>query len=161
MGVSGSGKTTVAKCLAFSTSSEFYDADFFHSSEAKAKMSEGEPLTDEDRAPWLQKIQVTIDRWLHEEKNVVLACSALKAKYRQVLRCDNPLVKLVYLKGSYALLHERLLKRKDHFMKVELLQSQLDTLEEPSKREALIIDISKELPIIVQEIKNSLSLKDI
>jgi gluconokinase len=133
MGVSGSGKTTVAKCLAYSTSSEFYDADFFHSSDAKAKMSNGEPLTDEDRDPWLQKIQIEIDQWLNDKKNVVLACSALKAKYRQVLRCDDPRVKLVYLKGSFSLLHERLLNRQDHFMKAELLQSQLDTLEEPSK----------------------------
>lgn len=157
MGVSGSGKTTVSQSLAATMGSEFYDADFFHSSDAKAKMARGESLTDDDREPWLQKIQVAIDQWLIDDKNVILACSALKAKYRQVLRCNDPRVRVVYLKGSYELLHERLVKRQNHFMKAELLQSQLDTLEEPSKDEAILIDIANNLPSIIEKIKTSLS----
>lgn len=158
MGVSGSGKTTVSQSLASATNWEFYDADFFHSSEAKTKMASGEPLTDEDRAPWLKEMQTAIDQWLNDDKNIILACSALKPNYRQILRCDDSRVKLVYLKGSYVLLHERLMKRQNHFMKAELLQSQLDTLEEPSEDEAIVIDISKDIPTIVQEIRTNLSL---
>jgi gluconokinase len=158
MGVSGSGKTTVSQSLASATNWEFYDADFFHSSGAKSKMSSGKPLTDEDRAPWLQEMQAAIDQWLNDDKNIILACSALKPNYRQILRCDDSRVKLVYLKGSYALLHERLMRRQNHFMKAELLQSQLDTLEEPNEDEAIVIDISKDIPTIVQEIRTSLSL---
>jgi len=156
MGVSGSGKTTVGKAIASAMEWEFSDADCFHSDAAKEKMSRGEPLTDTDRAPWLQQIGESIAQWLQEDRNVILSCSALKASYRQVLFCYHPQVHLVYLKGSYKLIEERLHNRLDHFMKADLLHSQFSTLEEPSQAEAIYIDISQDLEQIVREIRNYL-----
>lgn len=156
MGVAGSGKTTIGQALADATGWEFSDADSFHSGAAKEKMAKGEPLTDIDRAPWLQIMQNSITQWLQEEKNVILACSALKASYRQMLYCDLPQVHLFYLKGSYELIEQRLHNRIGHFMKAGLLQSQFKTLEEPTQAEAIYIDISQNLEVIVQDIKNYL-----
>ncbi|NEU79525.1 gluconokinase [Nostoc sp. UIC 10630] len=156
MGVAGSGKTTIGQALADATGWEFSDADSFHSGAAKEKMAKGEPLTDIDRTPWLQIMQNSITQWLQEEKNVILACSALKASYRQMLYCDHPQVHLFYLKGSYELIEQRLHNRIGHFMKAGLLQSQFKTLEEPTQAEAIYIDISQNLEVIVQEIKNYL-----
>jgi len=156
MGVSGSGKTTVGKALAAATGWEFNDADCFHSDAAKEKMSEGEPLTDTDRAPWLQRMGKVIAQWLQEDRNVILPCSALKASYRQILYCYHPQVNLVYLKGSYELIEERLYSRLDHFMKANLLHSQFSTLEEPISEEAIYIDISQNLEDIVQQIMDYL-----
>jgi gluconokinase len=156
MGVAGSGKTTIGQKVATRMGWEFSDADSFHSEAAVAKMGRGEPLTDDDRAPWLELLRHTIESWLAAEQNVVLACSALKIRYRQVLQCDDPSVKLVYLKGSYDLLAERLRDRSNHFMKVELLNSQLTILEEPSPAEALHVDISQNEESIVQQIYNYL-----
>lgn len=156
MGVAGSGKTSVGQALADVTGWEFHDADSFHSVAAKDKMSRGEPLTDADRTPWLQTMGEAIAQWLQAEKNTILACSALKASYRQILSADDPRVKLVYLKGGYELIDQRLRDRISHFMKPNLLQSQFDTLEEPTPAEAIYIDISQDLEAIVQEIKNYL-----
>ena len=157
MGVSGSGKTTIGEKFSNSMGFEFHDADSFHSLDAKQKMSTGIPLTDLDRQPWLMKIQSEIDKWLCEKRTVVLACSALKAEYRELLRCNDPRVKLVYLKGSSELLKERLSKRENHFLKADLLQSQLDTLEEPSAKESLIIDISDEICESIDTLKKVFS----
>lgn len=151
MGVAGSGKTTIGQKVATRMGWAFSDADAFHSEAAVAKMGRGEPLTDNDRAPWLELLRHTIESWLAAEQNVVLACSALKIRYRQVLQCNDPRVKLVYLKGSYDLLAERL-RDRSHFMKVELLNSQLTILEEPSPAEALHVDISQDEESIVQQI---------
>ena len=156
MGVSGSGKSTVGQAVASAKGWEFYDADSFHSAAAKEKMSRGEALTDTDRTPWLNIMQEHITQWLQADKNAILACSALKASYRQILYCDDPRVKLVYLKGSHELIKQRLLKRPAHFMNPNLLQSQFDTLEEPTEDESIYIDISQDLEIIVLEIKKYL-----
>lgn len=156
MGVAGSGKTSVGQALAAATGWEFHDADSFHSAAAKDKMGRGEPLTDTDRTPWLQTMEEAIAQWLQAEKNTILACSALKASYRQILYCDDPRVRLVYLQGSYELIDQRLSDRISHFMKPNLLQSQFDTLEEPTPAEAIYIDISQDLKAIVQEIQNYL-----
>jgi gluconokinase len=153
MGVAGSGKTTIGQAFAAAMEWEFSDADWFHSSTAKEKMSRAEPLTDTDRQPWLQSLQNAIAQWLQADKNVILACSALKASYRQILHVDDPRVKLVYLHGSYELIEQRLRDRLGHFMKANLLQSQFDTLEVPTPCEALYIDISQDLEAIVQEIR--------
>jgi gluconokinase len=156
MGVAGSGKTTIGKILALHKGWAFHDADDFHSEAAKNKMERGEPLTDDDRTPWLEKMRVEIEFWLNAEESVVLGCSALKGRYRQVLHCDDPRVKLVYLKGSYSLLEKRLRDRPDHFMKAEMLKSQFDALEEPSPLEAIQVDIDVNPDIIVQQISNRL-----
>jgi gluconokinase len=152
MGVAGSGKTTIGQMLAVKTGWEFSDADAFHSEAAIAKMGRGEALTDTDRAPWLTTLRTAIDSWLVANRTVILACSALKASYRQVLQEDDPRVKLVYLKGSFELLAQRLRDRPNHFMKVEMLVSQFAILEEPPPEEALYIDISQDSVSIVQQI---------
>jgi len=154
MGVSGSGKTTVGKLLAQSLNWDFSDADDFHPSANIEKMSRGIPLEDADRLPWLLQLQAAIDRWLLENKNVVLACSALKASYREMLCRDLQRMKIVYLKGSFHLLATRLKTRENHYMKADLLLSQLETLEEPE--DAIIIDASQPLELIVNQIKNHL-----
>ena len=154
MGVSGSGKTTVGKLLAQSLNWDFSDADDFHPSANIEKMSRGIPLEDADRLPWLLQLQAAIDRWLLENKNIVLACSALKASYRKILCPDPQRMKIVYLKGSFHLLATRLKTRENHYMKADLLLSQLDTLEEPE--DAMIVDASQPLEVIVRQIKNHL-----
>ena len=154
MGVSGSGKTTVGKLLAQSLNWDFSDADDFHPSANIEKMSRGIPLEDADRLPWLLQLQAAIDRWLLENKNVVLACSALKASYREMLCRDQQRMKIVYLKCSFEVLAARLTSRENHYMKADLLLSQLDTLEEPE--DAMIVDASQPLELIVRQIKNHL-----
>ena len=154
MGVSGSGKTTVGKLLAQSLNWDFSDADDYHPSANIEKMSLSIPLEDADRLPWLLQLQAAIDRWLLENKNVVLACSALKASYREMLCRDQQRMKIVYLKGSFHLLATRLKTRENHYMKADLLLSQLETLEEPEN--AIIIDASQPLELIVRQIKNDL-----
>ncbi|MEG3935403.1 MULTISPECIES: gluconokinase [unclassified Microcoleus] len=150
MGVSGSGKTTVGKLLAQSLNWDFSDADDFHPSANIDKMSRGIPLEDADRLPWLLQLQAAIDRWLLENKNVVLACSALKTSYRELLYRDPKRMKIVYLKCSFQLLATRLKTRENHYMKADLLLSQLDSLEEP--QDAIIIDASQPLELIVRQI---------
>ncbi|WP_366665025.1 gluconokinase [Microcoleus sp. bin48.metabat.b7b8b9.023] len=154
MGVSGSGKTTVGKLLAESLNWDFSDADDFHPPGNIEKMSRGIPLEDGDRLPWLLQLQGTIDRWLLENKNVVLACSALKASYREMLFRDKQRMKIVYLKGDFELFAPRLKTRENHYMKVDLLLSQFATLEEPEN--AIIIDASQQLELMLRQIKNHL-----
>jgi gluconokinase len=138
MGVSGAGKTTVGQLLASQLGWEFVDADDYHPLESVEKMRNGTPLTDADRAPWLDKLRELIARWLATKKNIVLACSALKQAYREKLQV-TPEVKLVYLKGSSQLLQQRLRNRRGHFMTEPMLESQLAALEEPG--EAWVIDV--------------------
>lgn len=156
MGVSGSGKTTIGKLLANTLNWEFKDADDFHSVDNIEKMRLGIPLNDADRKPWLKDLQTVIALWLKENQNVILACSALKTRYRQYLRLDNDNIQLVYLKGSLDILQQRLLNRQNHFMSEKLLNSQLDTLEEPD--DAICMDISELPQLIVQNIRKALEI---
>lgn len=158
MGPAGSGKTTVGELLAAQLSWEFADGDDFHPPANIAKMSRGGALTDENRLPWLQSIRRAMQQWVAEGKSVVLACSALKRSYRDLLGIDPSAknVKLVYLKGSYELLLERLHSRKGHYMKEQMLASQLADLEEPT--DAITIDISDSPEQIVSEIRAQLGL---
>ncbi|MEH2290466.1 gluconokinase [Nostoc sp.] len=156
MGVSGSGKTTIGKLLADSLEWEFSDADTFHSPENIEKMRRGIPLSEDDRIPWLQDLQTAIKHWLQENKNVVLACSALKDSYRQFLVLDKERIKLVYLKGSYELIKMRLQERSNHYMSEKLLDSQFYTLEEPV--DTLCMDIAQPSQIIVQNIRTALEI---
>ena len=154
MGVSGSGKTTIGEKLAESLGYKFADADDYHPQENIDKMRNGIALSDKDRIPWLQKMQDVIKQHLSENTNIVITCSALKASYRQMLLINHESVKLVYLKGSFELIHKRLKERLNHFMSEKLLKSQFDILEEPL--EAITVDISQSLEDIVQEILDKL-----
>ena len=155
MGPAGSGKTTVGKILASQLSWDFLDGDDFHSPANIEKMSRGVPLADADRIPWLNSMHEAMLRWQTEGRNAVLACSALKRSYRELLTINND-VKLVYLRGTYELLRERLRSRKGHYAGEQLLASQLKDLEEPA--DAITIDAAGSPEQIVAEIRKRLSL---
>jgi len=153
MGVTGAGKTTVGEALAKDLGWRLADADDYHSTANIAKMRAGIPLTDEDRAPWLQALHDAVVAWLAAGENIVLACSALKATYRNLLLA-SPDVKLVYLRGNLELFAARMAARHNHFMNPQLLRSQLETLEEP--KDALTVDASLTKQQIVAEIRGAL-----
>ncbi len=152
MGVSGSGKTTVGKRLAEALDWQFIDADDLHSRENVEKMGRGIPLEECDRHPWLMAMRQQISAWLQQDKNVVLACSALKQSYREILDCSLEPIKLVYLKGSQAMIEERMQSRSEHFMPLDLLNSQFEALEEPTPEEAIHLDISLPISDILERI---------
>jgi gluconokinase len=135
MGVSGSGKSTIAERLAQRLNWTFEDGDRFHPASNVAKMSAGHPLTDEDRWPWLQAIANEIDRVCTAGEHAVIACSALKRSYRDVLVHGRNDVRIVYLNGTQELIANRLAQRKGHFMPPGLLTSQFKTLEPPGADE--------------------------
>jgi gluconokinase len=155
MGVSGAGKTTVGSLLARELHWDFADADDFHSVTNIEKMRAGIPLTDADRAPWLDTLCALVTRWIAEKKNAVLACSALKRSYRDVLKVDEN-VQFVYLKGDRDLFSQRLLERHHHYMKQEMLDSQLLTLEPPV--DAIAVNANATPEGIVNEIRAQLGL---
>jgi carbohydrate kinase (thermoresistant glucokinase family) len=135
MGVSGSGKSTIAAALARRRGCQFVEGDRFHPPANVAKMHAGTPLTDEDRWPWLRAIAAFIDNSRAAHCRAVISCSALKRQYRDVLIGDRPDVALIYLKGSPELIARRLASRQAHFMPASLLESQFATLEEPQLEE--------------------------
>lgn len=153
MGVAGSGKTTVGKLLAHHLGCEFFDGDDFHSAASVSKMSQGIPLTDTDRAPWLARIASSIRDWIARSQNVVLAASALKQTYRDQLLISGD-VRLVYLRGTYELILSRMQARGDHYMKPAMLRSQFETLEEPEA--AITVSIDKPPAEIAHEIAHRL-----
>ncbi|MFM5892163.1 MAG: gluconokinase [Dolichospermum sp.] len=153
MGVSGAGKTTIGKLLAELLNWEFRDADNFHKLANIKKMQMGISLNDDDRMPWLEDLQVAIRNWLQENKNVVLACSALKTSYRQMLIIDSR-IQLVYLQGSFDVIENRLKARTNHFMTEKLLRSQFNDLEEPE--DCICVDVSQAPEVIVEKIKRAL-----
>ncbi len=153
IGVSGAGKTTVGSLLAQQRGWEFADADEFHSVANVEKMRSGTPLTDEDRAPWLGALRARIADWLEKGQSAVLACSALKRAYREELRISDQ-VRFVYLKASTAVLSQRLRERQGHYMRQEMLASQLAALEEPG--DALTVNADRETAGIVEEIRERL-----
>ena len=155
MGVVGSGKTTVGTLLAQQLGWDFADADDFHPPANVEKIRQGIGLNDEDRKPWLQALHDAIARWIDEHKNVVLACSALKRGYRRELDV-GPDVRFVYLKGSAALIAERLRLRKGHYADAQILASQFADLEEPEG--AVTVEIAATPPQIVAEIRKKLGL---
>jgi ribose 5-phosphate isomerase A len=141
MGVSGAGKTTIAEALAARLGWAFEEGDSLHPEINVAKMHAGIPLTDEDRRPWLERVAAWIDAQRAKKQPGIITCSALKRSYRQTIIGDRPEVRLVYLRGGWDLMAEHLAGRHGHFMPPALLQSQIDTLEEPDPSEdALIID---------------------
>jgi gluconokinase len=156
MGVSGSGKTTVGQLLASELGWEFADGDDYHPAANVVKMRSGIPLTDADRAPWLETLRALIAGWIAPGKNAVLACSALKRAYRETLRVA-PEVQVVYLSGTPELLRQRLRVRVGHFMTERMFESQLAALEEPE--DAVVVDIDRSPAEIVAEIRARLGLK--
>ena len=150
MGVTAAGKTTVGRALAADLHWRFVDSDAYHSAANIAKMRAGIPLTDEDRAPWLAALHRAIAGWLASGEDVVLACSALKAAYRERLQVSSE-VKLVYLKAGEDLLAAHLATRTGHYMNPHLLRSQLETLEEPG--DALTIDAGLPVAEAVEKIR--------
>ncbi len=154
MGVSGSGKTVIGKALAPKLNAEFIDGDNLHSQRNVDKMAAGIPLTDADRLDWLQLIAKVGREHAAHETNCIIACSALKKSYRDLLRVDNASMHFIYLKGSFDLIHDRITKRSHQYMPSSLLQSQFETLEEPQADEpdVLTISIDQSIPEIVEEI---------
>ena len=144
MGVSGSGKTTIGEMLAEHFDCPFFDADDFHPKENVEKMAQGTPLNDEDRKPWLERLNKLLSEHLERGESVVLACSALKQSYRDLLSSDNDVAKFIYLKGSYDLILRRMQARENHYMKADMLKSQFETLEEPQNALAIDIDAAPE-----------------
>ncbi len=155
MGVAGCGKTTVGKILAERLGVIYYDADDYHPESNKKKMASGEPLCDEDRWGWLESMAEEVNKW-QEKSGAVLGCSALKKKYRDILRVNEG-VKVVYLRGSKELILERM-KERNHFFPSQLLDSQFDDLEEPSDEKAIVVDIDKSPEKIAEEIKDKLKM---
>jgi gluconokinase len=161
MGVSGSGKSTIGSLLARRLHWEFEDADWFHPTSNVDKMHRGIPLTDEDRWPWLRAIAAWIDKTRRSGGHGIIACSALKRRYRNVLIGDRADVRLVYLKGDETLIARRIATRHEHFMPPSLLQSQFKELEEPGPDEnPIIVSIESEPREIATRILSALNLAE-
>ena len=158
MGVSGAGKTTVGQLLASQLGWEFVDGDDYHPATNVEKMRAGIPLTDADRAPWLETLRALITGWIAAGKNAVLACSALRRAYRERLQIA-PEVQVVYLKGTLPLLQKRLHLRSGHFMTERMLNSQLAALEEP--KHAVVVDIDSSTAEIAAKIRTRLALPNV
>jgi gluconokinase len=159
MGVSGSGKSTIAEHLAARIGWRYVDGDLFHPPANVAKMSAGHPLTDEDRWPWLRAIAAEIDRLAAAGARAVVACSALKRAYRDILVHGRDDVRIVFLDGSKDLIAQRLAARKGHFMPPGLLDSQFKTLEPPQASERPItVSIDTSVDGIVDDIVRQLEL---
>jgi len=154
MGVSGSGKSTVSRGLAWNLKIPYYDADNFHPQVNIDKMSNGIPLQDEDRWPWLELLRDEFPKW-EQEGGAVLACSALKESYRELLN-DSPVkINWIYLAADYETIYKRIKNRKTHFMKADMLQSQFDALEVP--KYGIHLSVGQAPKGVVKELINILS----
>jgi gluconokinase len=159
MGVSGSGKSTIASMLAQRLHWVYEDADWFHSKSNIEKMHHGEPLNDQDRWPWLRAIAAWIDTTRRAGGHGVVACSALKRSYRDILIGDRRDVRLVFLKGDLDLIARRIAARADHFMPSTLLESQFAALEEPQPDERpIVVSIAPHPRDIVEAIVSQLGV---
>ena len=157
MGVSGSGKSTIAESIAEQLGWQYYDADDYHPQVNIDKMASGNPLNDADRLPWLKALHKSIKENLEQGIGLTLACSALKESYRDILKQDG--LAIVYLEGDFDTIWERMQERKGHYMKAEMLQSQFETLEEPSSDTALKLSLKNTPETIVERAISDLKLK--
>lgn len=155
MGVSGSGKSTIAKKVADDLNAAFLDGDFLHPKANILKMRSGEPLNDADRMPWLTLINHAAFAMSNLNPISIIVCSALKQKYREMIRRENDNLYFIYLKGSFAVIENRLNNRQNHYQKTTMLQSQFDTLEEPDENEknVFVVEIDQPLEQVVQEVE--------
>lgn len=161
MGVSGSGKTTVAALLSAALGCQFQEGDELHPLANVQKMRGGTPLTDADRLPWLHKIAEEIDGWRAQGRSGVLTCSALKRSYRDIIIGNRKDVALVYLRGSHELIHQRMAARCEHFMPLALLDSQFATLQEPTQDEhPITVDVGAHPADIAAEIVHRLEQRE-
>jgi gluconokinase len=161
MGAAGAGKTTVGRTLAEALGWPFVDADNLHSPANIEKMRAGVALTDTDRGPWLERVRQVIAQAIAEDRSAVVACSALRASYREVLRdASGPphgdAVRFVHLEASEEVLRDRVARRVDHFAPAELVASQLATLEPP--RDAVVLDAAQSVPVLVKAIRTALTI---
>jgi gluconokinase len=156
-GVTGAGKSLVGRLLATQLGWPFYDADDLHTPSNLDRLSDGIPLTDADRWPWLQRVRALIAGSIQRGTGAVVACSALKAEYREYLRIDDR-VKLIHLTGDVGLIAERLRQREGHFMNPALLRSQADALEPAGPETALVLDVASDPDQIVRAIRTQLAL---
>ena len=157
IGVAGAGKSTVGGQLATELGWEFLDADSFHSAANVAKMQAGIALDDADRAPWLESLRRELERATSQQRNLILACSALKQTYRNQL-CSGLDARVIYLKGTPSLLRDRLAQRKGHFMTAQMLASQLGSLEEPVDADTITMSADDSPQNIVVAIRARLKL---
>ena len=157
MGVSGCGKTTVGRLLAARLGWTFLEGDEFHPAANIEKMSRGISLGDDDRWPWLERIREAIGACARNGCDAVLACSALRARYRDFLAAGRDDVRFVYLKGERQTILERMQARREHYMKAEMLDSQLESLEEPA--DAVSADVAQAPPDIVTHVVRALGLE--
>ncbi len=156
MGVSGCGKSTVGEALGKKLGWIFHDGDDFHPQANIDKMSNGIPLNDEDRQPWLDNIRDLINQHLQSGESAIIACSALKESYRQRLKQGCTQVVFIYLHGTYELIRKRMQERKGHYMKKSMLLSQLSDLEKPGN--AIEIEINNDISTITDNILKALHL---
>lgn len=144
MGVSGSGKSAVAKQVAYNLDAAFLDGDFLHPKANILKMRSGTPLNDQDRMPWLELISNAAFAMSNVNDVSLIICSSLKRQYRDIIRGENENVHFIYLKGSFDVIAKRLAERKGHYQKAGMLQSQFDTLEEPDQDEKNVYTVNIE-----------------
>jgi gluconokinase len=158
MGVTATGKTTIAQELVRRTGWEFAEGDDYHSDANRQKMHAGIPLNDDDRRPWLESLHAVLANWFDAGKSGAMTCSALKESYRSILRGDLPegAVQFIVLEAPKAVLADRLAHRTNHFMHPALLDSQLATLEEPS--DAIHLDVDRTPEASVQELMQKLGV---
>jgi gluconokinase len=156
IGPAGAGKTTIGQRLAQELGWAFVDADSFHSPANLEKLSRREPLADADREPWLESLRQAIEGWLSTQCCVLLACSALKRRYREVLHVSSA-VYFVYLRTYPDVLRQRLEERHGHIAGIGILSSQLADLEEPGPEEALVIDANQEPERVIEAVRQGLA----
>ncbi|AHG20022.1 gluconate kinase [Chania multitudinisentens RB-25] len=151
MGVSGSGKSTIGAAVAREIQAKFIDGDDLHPRANIQKMASGQPLNDQDRTPWLQRLNDAAYSLNHKNETGIIVCSALKRRYRDLLRKDNENMVFIYLKGSFDVILARLKARSGHFMPSDLLKSQFEALEEPGtdEKDVISIDIDTNIESVV------------
>ena len=151
MGVSGCGKSTIGAALAQKIQAKFIDGDDLHPRANIQKMASGQPLNDDDRTPWLQRLNDVAYSLDHKNETGIIVCSALKRRYRDQLRQQNKNMLFIYLKGSFEVILARLQARSGHFMPTELLKSQFEALEEPGsdEKDVIYVDIDRDIADVI------------